>query len=126
MVTWWCWWCWWWPQACTELLEYRRKLHRYSNEEDLVPGLAQVSVKGGSLDIDKQRRELLDVYRVFLEESLERKRDYIVEHGASILVMGDDWEGRFDELNDICKVHYLPRTPSVSTTEIIEKIAGPG
>ena len=59
---------------------------------------------------------------VFLEESLERKRDYIVEHGADILVMGDDWEGRFDELGDVCSVVYLPRTPSVSTTAIIERI----
>lgn len=69
---------------------------------------------------------LRDVDAVFLEESLERKRDYIVEHGASILVMGDDWAGRFDELSDVCKVRYLPRTPSISTTAIIEKISGPG
>lgn len=36
--------------------------------------------------------------------------------------MGDDWEGRFDELGDVCSVVYLPRTPSVSTTAIIERI----
>lgn len=59
---------------------------------------------------------------VFLEESLELKRQYIVEHRADILVMGDDWVGRFDELGDVCTVVYLPRTPSVSTTAIIERI----
>lgn len=59
---------------------------------------------------------------VFLEESLDLKRQYIVEHGADVLVMGDDWAGRFDELNDVCNVIYLPRTPSISTTAIIEKI----
>ena len=59
---------------------------------------------------------------VFVEESLEQKRDYVVAHGADILVMGDDWTGKFDYLNDICKVVYLPRTPSVSTTAIIEHI----
>ena len=59
---------------------------------------------------------------VFLEESLELKREYIVEHRADILVMGDDWVGRFDELGDVCTVVYLPRTPSVSTTAIIERI----
>lgn len=64
--------------------------------------------------------EIVD--HVFPEESLERKRDYIVEHRADVLVMGDDWEGRFDELSDICKVRYLPRTPAVSTTAVIEKI----
>ena len=60
---------------------------------------------------------------VFLEESLERKRDYLVEHGAQVLVMGDDWAGRFDEFRDVCEVVYLPRTPSISTTALIEKIS---
>jgi glycerol-3-phosphate cytidylyltransferase len=60
---------------------------------------------------------------VFVEESLELKRDYLIEHGADVLAMGDDWEGRFDEFNDICEVVYFPRTPSVSTTEVIEHIA---
>jgi glycerol-3-phosphate cytidylyltransferase len=61
---------------------------------------------------------------VFIEESLEQKRDYVLEHKADILVMGDDWQGKFDFLNDICQVVYLPRTPSVSTTAIIEHIVG--
>ena len=60
---------------------------------------------------------------VFVEESLELKRDYVREHKADILVMGDDWSGKFDFLHDICQVVYLPRTPSVSTTAIIEHIA---
>ncbi|MGN6128862.1 MAG: adenylyltransferase/cytidyltransferase family protein [Nocardioidaceae bacterium] len=60
---------------------------------------------------------------VFVEESLEQKREYIERYGADVLVMGDDWSGRFDELKDICEVHYLPRTPAVSTTALIEKIA---
>ncbi|WP_437612238.1 adenylyltransferase/cytidyltransferase family protein [Erwinia sp. V71] len=59
---------------------------------------------------------------VFLEESLEKKLEYIQEHGASVLVMGDDWEGRFDWVKDACEVIYLPRTPSISTTEIIEVV----
>jgi len=59
---------------------------------------------------------------VFVEESLELKRQYVMDHSADILVMGDDWAGKFDFLSDICKVVYLPRTPSVSTTAIIEHI----
>ena len=62
------------------------------------------------------------VDEVFLEESLEKKADYIRTHGASILVMGDDWQGRFDDMP--CNVVYLPRTPSISTTETIEVIQG--
>ncbi|WP_246355220.1 adenylyltransferase/cytidyltransferase family protein [Nocardioides ungokensis] len=56
-------------------------------------------------------------------ESLELKRDYIVQFGADVLVMGDDWTGRFDEFRDICEVVYLPRTPAISTTALIEKIS---
>jgi glycerol-3-phosphate cytidylyltransferase len=62
------------------------------------------------------------VDQVFLEESLEKKRDYIIEHKADILVMGDDWKGKFDEFSDVCKVVYLPRTPSISTTSVIEVV----
>lgn len=62
------------------------------------------------------------VDRVFLEESLEEKREYIVAERAGLLVMGDDWAGKFDELRDICEVVYLPRTPAISTTAVIEKI----
>ncbi|WP_436793939.1 adenylyltransferase/cytidyltransferase family protein [Actinospongicola halichondriae] len=67
-------------------------------------------------------RGLRIVDEIFPEESLEKKRDYLVEHRADILVMGDDWEGRFDDLADTCEVRYLPRTPAVSTTAVIEKI----
>lgn len=61
----------------------------------------------------------------FEEESLENKRDYILKYEANVLVMGDDWAGKFDEFSDICEVVYLPRTPSVSTTQIIEVISSP-
>ena len=64
------------------------------------------------------------VDHVFYERSLEAKRDYLRELEVDILVMGDDWRGRFDELTDVCKVVYLPRTPSISTTATIEKIRG--
>lgn len=77
---------------------------------------------------EHERIELISalevVDSVFLEESLEAKREYVVGHGAEVLVMGDDWVGRFDELSDVCKVVYLPRTPSVSTTAVIERIVG--
>jgi choline-phosphate cytidylyltransferase len=66
---------------------------------------------------------LKPVDAVFIEESLELKRMYLTEHRADVLVMGDDWTGRFDEFKDICEVHYLPRTPAISTTALIEKIS---
>lgn len=73
---------------------------------------------------ESDRQEILlglsCVDEVFLEESLELKRRYIQECNAQVLVMGDDWAGAFDHLSDVCEVIYLPRTPSVSTTQIIE------
>ncbi len=58
----------------------------------------------------------------FIEESFDKKRQYILNQHADILVMGDDWKGRFDEFNDICTVIYLPRTTGISTTEILAAI----
>ena len=75
-----------------------------------------------------ERMEIVGALRavddVFIEESLELKRDYLLAHGADVLVMGDDWRGRFDEFGDICEVVYLTRTPAISTTALIEKISG--
>lgn len=62
------------------------------------------------------------VDEVFLEESLELKADYIRRFNAQTLVMGDDWKGRFDHLSPLCEVIYLARTPTISTTSIIETI----
>lgn len=95
-----------------------------------------VGVSSDELNIDKKGRapiynlesrieiirSLRFVDHVFIEESLELKRQYILEQKADVLVMGDDWQGRFDHLKGCCDVVYLSRTPSVSTTEIIEVI----
>lgn len=62
------------------------------------------------------------VDQVFLEESLELKADYINTYRADVLVMGDDWLGRFDYLSPLVDVIYLERTPSISTTSVIEVI----
>jgi glycerol-3-phosphate cytidylyltransferase len=58
------------------------------------------------------------VDRVLPEECWEQKRDDVVRENVDIFAMGDDWVGKFDELSDLCKVLYLPRTIDVSTTEI--------
>ena len=95
-----------------------------------------VGVSADALNLRKKGREpvfsqaermaivgaLRMVDEVFVEESLELKRDYIGQFHADVLVMGDDWAGRFDEFRALCEVVYLPRTPSISTTEIIEVI----
>src|SRR4051794_37112358 len=96
-----------------------------------------VGVSADALNLRKKGREpgfsqgermaivgaLKKVDEVFVEESLELKRHYIEEFHADVLGTGDDWAGRFDELGDICGVVYLPRTPAISTTALIEKIS---
>lgn len=64
-------------------------------------------------------RDIRWVDEVFVEESLELKADYIRRHHADVLVMGDDWRGRFDEFSSLCRVVYLPRTPEISTTQVV-------
>lgn len=59
---------------------------------------------------------------VFLEESLDLKVNYIQKYNADVLVMGDDWKGKFDHFSSFAKIIYLERTPTVSTTSIIEVI----
>lgn len=60
---------------------------------------------------------------VFLEESLEAKGQYLADHDADVLVMGDDWKGRFDHLADRAEVVYLPRTHGISTSELKRVLA---
>ena len=62
------------------------------------------------------------VNNVFLEESLDLKREYIKKYNADILVMGNDWVGAFDFCKDLCEVIYLESTKKVSTTDIKEII----
>lgn len=75
---------------------------------------------------EQERRDIIAalgcVDEVFIEESLELKGEYIKKFNADILVMGNDWEGRFDEYKSLCAVTYLPRTEGISTTQLIAEI----
>lgn len=61
------------------------------------------------------------VDEVFIEESLEKKDEYIKEFKADLLVMGDDWKDKFNWVS--CPVKYLERTPHISTTYLKNSIA---
>ena len=75
---------------------------------------------------EKDRVEIIKnikgVDEVFLEESLEKKEEYIRNYKADIFIIGDDWRGKFDNINSVCKVIYLNRTENISTTDIISDI----
>ncbi len=63
------------------------------------------------------------VDEVFVEESLEKKK-YIEFYKEDTLAMGDDWKCKFDKMSYVCDRIYITRTPSISTTEIIEITKG--
>ena len=76
----------------------------------------------------EQRKVLLESLRfvdlVIPEESWEQKKSDMKEFRIDTFVMGDDWEGKFDYLeNENVDVIYLPRTPEISTEKIKKAIA---
>ena len=75
-----------------------------------------------------ERRQLLESCRyvdlVIPEYSWDQKREDCNRYWVDTLVMGDDWEGKFDFLKqEGVEVVYLPRTPEISTTKIKEDLA---
>ena len=71
----------------------------------------------------EQRKTMLEAVRfvdqVIPESCWEQKRSDIQEYDVDIFVMGDDWKGQFDYLEEEgVKVVYLERTPEISTTQI--------
>lgn len=58
------------------------------------------------------------VDKVIPENSWDQKVEDIKKYDIDIFVMGDDWKGKFDFLNEYCEVIYLPRSIGISTTKI--------
>lgn len=53
---------------------------------------------------------------VIIEDYLGQKIDDIQKYDVDIFAIGSDWEGKFDYLNEYCRVVYLPRTEGISST----------
>ncbi|MFC6169397.1 glycerol-3-phosphate cytidylyltransferase [Loigolactobacillus jiayinensis] len=72
----------------------------------------------------EQRKQLLEAIRyvdlVIPESNWDQKPKDIKMYKADVFIMGDDWKGQFDYLQDqtTAEVIYLPRTPEISTTQI--------
>lgn len=71
-----------------------------------------------------KRKQLLEAIRyvdlVIPENGWEQKVSDVKEFKVDKFVMGDDWAGKFDfvEEETDAEVIYLPRTPEISTTQI--------
>lgn len=72
----------------------------------------------------EKRKELLEAIRyvdlVIPENGWDQKVSDMKEYHVDTFVMGDDWAGKFDFIEDETKANvvYLPRTPEISTTQI--------
>ena len=55
---------------------------------------------------------------IIVEEYEGQKIDDIRRLGVDVFTVGSDWVGKFDYLNEYCKVIYLDRTQGVSSSEI--------
>lgn len=77
----------------------------------------------------EERKKMLEALRavdlVIPEENWEQKRSDVKLYQIDTFVIGDDWKGKFDFLEEEgVEVVYLPRTPEVSTTQIKEDLQG--
>src|SRR5262245_55699092 len=59
-------------------------------------------------------KQFKQIDEIFIEESLELKKQYVEKYKADIFIIGDDWKGEFDWIGIPCI--YLPRTKDISTT----------
>lgn len=58
--------------------------------------------------------------QIIIEDYMGQKIDDIQKYDVDVFAIGSDWEGKFDYLNEFCKVIYLPRTEGISSTMLRE------
>lgn len=71
----------------------------------------------------EQRKRMLEAIKyvdeIIPETNWEQKKTDVIEHDIDVFVIGDDWKGHFDFLEEQgVEVVYLSRTPDISTTQI--------
>lgn len=79
----------------------------------------------GKINVEQSLMERIEAVKktgladeVIVEEYEGQKIDDIQRYDVDIFAIGSDWVGKFDYLNEYCKVVYLDRTQGVSSTEI--------
>lgn len=82
----------------------------------------------GKLNVRNNVLERVDAVRatgyadkIIIEDYVGQKIDDIQKYDIDIFAIGSDWEGKFDYLNEYCKVVYLPRTKGISSTQLREE-----
>ena len=79
----------------------------------------------GKINVQQTLMERVEAVRatgiadeIIIEEYEGQKIDDIKRYGVDIFTVGSDWTGKFDYLNEYCKVVYLERTQGISSSEI--------
>ena len=79
----------------------------------------------GKINVQQSLMERVEAVRatgiadeIIIEEYEGQKIDDIRKYDIDIFTVGSDWVGKFDYLNEYCKVVYLERTQGVSSSEI--------
>src|SRR5574344_2011333 len=82
----------------------------------------------GKINVPRTLLERIDAVRatgladeIIVEEYEGQKIDDIIKYDIDIFTVGSDWVGKFDYINEYCKVVYLDRTEGVSSSEIREQ-----
>ena len=82
-----------------------------------------VKKKTAALSYEERAEILLNIKNVdmvFPEENWEQKQGDIIKYNAKYLIMGGDWEDKFNYLSNYVKIRYFERTPHISSSEIRE------
>ena len=79
----------------------------------------------GKINVQQSLMERIEAVRatgiadeIIVEEYEGQKIDDIRKYDVDIFTVGSDWVGKFDYLNEYCKVVYIDRTKGVSSSEI--------
>ena len=79
----------------------------------------------GKINVQQSLIERIEAVRatgiadeIIVEEYEGQKIDDVKRYGVDVFTVGSDWRGKFDYLQEFCKVVYLERTEGVSSSEI--------
>ena len=107
-------------QGHINLLRNAKKLGDY-----LIVGVTNDNFdrERGKLNVKNNVLERVEAVRatgladqIIIEDYIGQKIDDIQKYDVDIFAIGSDWVGKFDYLNEYCKVEYLPRTEGISST----------
>ncbi|MDE5886275.1 MAG: adenylyltransferase/cytidyltransferase family protein [Muribaculaceae bacterium] len=79
----------------------------------------------GKINVSQSLMERIDAVKstgladqIIVEEYEGQKIDDVQKYGIDVFTVGSDWVGKFDYLEDYCKVIYLDRTEGISSSMI--------